>query len=237
MSKFTFALLKPDVSNTPQEKEILKLLKENGFLVAGKKLIKCPAPHIVATHLEALRTRIPEAFDRNFLYLAQGPVTALHIAHKDPEVDPIQALRTLAGPTDPSKAPKGTLRQIFGQDTIRKATREKRGLRNAIHCSDCPEAAHEEYMLWFYGETHTVPKHEFLLQDNNDGDEISLQFLPGSQIQLNVAQCCVHRFKGEIPVSLLIDILVLWKNGQHQSSWAHPHLWPALKDRIKVQTL
>lgn len=230
----TFALLKPDVANTPQEKELLADLKSAGFQITDKKRIDSPAPHIVATHLEELRTKIPEAFDRNLKYLMEGPVLALQLIHKDPKVDPISTLRKLAGATDPSKAKKGTLRHKYGNDILSRATKEKRGLRNAIHCSDSTQSAFQEYRLWFYGTVTYPPKHKFQVTDNNDGDELEIQFLENSQIYIRVAQCCVPRFEAEIPVSLLVDLLALWADKTHKSSWESNPNWKFLQTRIKM---
>lgn len=233
---YTFALLKPDVATTQKETAIIKDLKAHGFLIAAKKRIKKPSAHIVATHLEELRTKIPEAFDRNFATLLEGPVTILQLAHRDKTVDPITELRILAGATDPKKAAKGTLRKKYGTDTIAQATREKRGLRNAIHCSDSETTANEEINLWFHGETKTIPKHEFYLVDNKGGDILNIRFLSIDQVEVSVSQCCVPRYKAELPISLLIDLLVLWENGQHKSDWqGTKELWKPLQDRIKIQ--
>lgn len=49
-------------------------------------------------------------------------------------VDAVQKIRTILGPTDPSKAPSGTIRREFGQSMM----------INAAHASDSPENAKRE---------------------------------------------------------------------------------------------
>ena len=143
----TFALLKPDVTGTEKEAEILAALTAAGFTLIRSRRILHPKPHVVATHLNELRTRVPEAFDRTFPFLLQGPVLALKLSHSNG--DPIRTLRALVGPTDPAKAPPETLRARFSTDSLASATDEDRGLRNAIHCADSPESVKEETVIWF----------------------------------------------------------------------------------------
>ncbi len=51
----------------------------------------------------------------------------------------IQRVRDLLGPTDSSKAPKGTIRGDFGTDMM----------RNVVHASDGPETAEAELKRFF----------------------------------------------------------------------------------------
>ena len=51
----------------------------------------------------------------------------------------IQSVRDLLGPTDSSKAPKGTIRGDFGTDMM----------RNVVHASDGPETAEAELNRFF----------------------------------------------------------------------------------------
>ena len=56
-------------------------------------------------------------------------------------------VRTLIGKTDPSKADKGTIRGDYADDSIYKATVEKRSCRNLVHASD-PARAELEIKLF-----------------------------------------------------------------------------------------
>lgn len=78
-------------------------------------------------------------------YLTSGPVVAMVIEGENA----IKRVREVTGYTDPSAAEKGTIRGDFGQDTILKANREKRPVRNLVHASGNPEEAGKEIALWF----------------------------------------------------------------------------------------
>lgn len=233
--KFTFALIKPEAAGTTTEDEILKMIQSHGFQILQKKWISKPTPTQVASHFEELRHKNAEAFNRNFSHLLAGPVTVLTLTHSNPQINPVEALRALAGPTNPKAASKKTIRGRFGKDSILKATREKRALRNIIHCSETAEAAHQESNLWFHSHVSSLPKTPFTLQDNNDGDEITLEIRPNNQIHIKVAQCCVHRWEGEIPISILIDTLVKWEENYDPKNPQGVEQWPNIPTRIKIQ--
>lgn len=62
--------------------------------------------------------------------------------------DVIRKLREAAGPTDPAKAPKETIRGKYSNDSLERAITEKRPVRNVVHCSDSPAEAEREIGVW-----------------------------------------------------------------------------------------
>ncbi len=60
----------------------------------------------------------------------------------------IERVRRANGHTDPQKAEKGSVRQIFSHDSLEIAFREKRYLNNVIHASSSVEDAQRELRLW-----------------------------------------------------------------------------------------
>lgn len=62
-------------------------------------------------------------------------------------VDAVQKIRTILGPTDPSKAPSGTIRREFGQTMM----------INAAHASDSPENAKREMDIIHITENNLKP--------------------------------------------------------------------------------
>lgn len=62
-------------------------------------------------------------------------------------VDAVQKIRTILGPTDPSKAPSGTIRREFGQSMM----------INAAHASDSPENAKREMDIIRVTENNLKP--------------------------------------------------------------------------------
>jgi len=57
-------------------------------------------------------------------------------------VDAVRKIRDVLGPTDPSKAPPGSIRREFGQSVM----------INAAHASDSPENAEREMKIVQVGE-------------------------------------------------------------------------------------
>ncbi len=60
----------------------------------------------------------------------------------------VKRMRIIAGDTDPQKAEKGTIRQMFSNDSMDIAWQEKRYLNNVIHASDSPKNGVREIELW-----------------------------------------------------------------------------------------
>jgi nucleoside diphosphate kinase len=66
-------------------------------------------------------------------HAAPGPAKVLALIYEGPGA--IAKIRSVLGPTDPSKAPPGTIRREFGQSMM----------INAAHASDSPESAEREF--------------------------------------------------------------------------------------------
>jgi len=74
-------------------------------------------------------------FEKLMNYMTSGPSIVMIIKGENA----IKKARELMGPTDPTKAPKGTIRGDYGTDiTI-----------NVIHGSDCLESAQREINIFF----------------------------------------------------------------------------------------
>ncbi|MDD5433459.1 MAG: nucleoside-diphosphate kinase [Candidatus Pacebacteria bacterium] len=85
----------------------------------------------------------------NVEYLTKRPLPVMEIIGSNGNV--VQEFRDFLGPTDPSKAPKHTLRghHAINGETGAKATLEQRVIYNTAHASDSPEAAvREKKILW-----------------------------------------------------------------------------------------
>ncbi len=74
-------------------------------------------------------------FDDLVKFITSAPIIAIVFEGKEA----VEVIRKVMGPTDPAKAPKGTLRGDFGLDIQ----------RNAVHGSDSPENADKEIKLFF----------------------------------------------------------------------------------------
>ena len=72
-------------------------------------------------------------------FMLSGPVVA--IALEGERV--IEGFRSLAGPTEPTMAPPGTIRGDLGRDWGTKV------VQNLVHGSDSEESAARELKIWF----------------------------------------------------------------------------------------
>ena len=132
MTERTLCIVKPDAVKKRVIGRIVAMIEERGLTpVAARMLTLAPADaeRFYAVHRE--RTFFPDLVK----FMSSGPV---FVAVLEAE-GAIARWRELMGPTDSTKAPKGTIRGEFGTDVE----------RNAVHGSDAPETAREEIRFFF----------------------------------------------------------------------------------------
>ena len=125
-------LVKPDATARNVSGSILSYIEKQGLKLVAVKMLhmdKALAERHYAVHKEK------PFFPGLVKYITSGPIVAA-VFEGD---NAIERIRKVMGPTDPAKAPKGTIRADFGQDTE----------KNAIHGSDSPENAAKEVKLFF----------------------------------------------------------------------------------------
>ncbi|MDL5051063.1 nucleoside-diphosphate kinase [Oscillatoria amoena NRMC-F 0135] len=128
----TLILLKPDCVQKKLIGEVVKRFEANGFTVRGIKMIALDDA-ILTEHYSHLSSKpfFPEIVG----FMKSFPVVALAL-----EGDrAVEKVRDLVGPTDSTKAAKGTIRGDFGVDVM----------RNIVHASDSPENAAIELKRFF----------------------------------------------------------------------------------------
>ncbi len=131
----TFGIIKPNAVAAGHTGKILDLLISEGFEVKALRmafLSRNDAAKFYAVH------RGKPFFERLITFMTSGAIVAM-VLERD---DAVAALRKLVGDTDPAKAAKGTLRQLYGE-TLSK---------NAIHASDSEQNANEEMAHFFLDE-------------------------------------------------------------------------------------
>jgi nucleoside-diphosphate kinase len=140
----TLILLKPDAIERGLAGAILAR-----FEAAGLRIENCrhvwPTLHQLETHYADLRSRNERAFRRTTASLENRPFVAIVLAG----ANAILKVRALTGPTDPLKAPAGTIRGDFGSDTIEQADAENRATDNLIHAADSDASVTRETAIWF----------------------------------------------------------------------------------------
>lgn len=142
----TRSTLKPDVANVERTLAIVKpdavAKRATGGILS---CIESGGLRIIAARMIQLSREQAEGFyavhkDRKFFpdlvrFMTSGPVLAAVL--EGPAA--IARWRELMGPTDSTKAPKGTIRGDFGTDVE----------KNAVHGSDGPETARTEIGFFF----------------------------------------------------------------------------------------
>jgi nucleoside-diphosphate kinase len=128
----TFAIIKPDAVRAGNIGNIIQRIADNGFKIRAMKMIHMTKP--VAEGFYAVHRERP-FFGELVLFMTSGPSVLLALERENA----VQAWRDLMGPTDSTKAPKGTIRGDFGANVQ----------ENATHGSDSPENARIELSYFF----------------------------------------------------------------------------------------
>jgi len=134
MTERTLCIVKPDAVRKRAIGKILTMIENGGLtLVAGRLLRLAPADaeRFYAVHRE--RKFFPDLVR----FMSSGPVFVGVLEGEGAVV----RWRELMGPTDSTKAPKGTIRGEFGTDVE----------QNAVHGSDAAETARAEIGFFFPG--------------------------------------------------------------------------------------
>ena len=128
----TVVLLKPDCVQKGLMGEVLKRFEAQGFRVVGCKMMQLDDA-ILKDHYAHL-VELP-FFPEILGFMQSSPIMALALEGEDI----IQKVRDFIGPTDSTKAEKGTVRGDLGEDKM----------RNVVHASDSSESAQAELNRFF----------------------------------------------------------------------------------------
>ncbi|GAB7140423.1 nucleoside-diphosphate kinase [Deferribacterales bacterium RsTz2092] len=128
----TFAIIKPDAVKAGNSGSIISRIEQAGLKILGMR--KLTMARSLAEHFYAVHKSRP-FFGELINIITAGPCIVLALEGKNA----IVAWRELIGATDPAKADKGTLRQLYGTDIS----------YNAVHGSDAPETADAEIRIFF----------------------------------------------------------------------------------------
>jgi nucleoside-diphosphate kinase len=130
----TFALVKPDAFAAGNAGKIMAKILDSGLTVVAAKTLHLSERQAKGFyHVHAERP----FFGALVEFMTEGPILAMVLEGENA----ITRWRDLMGPTDATKAPKDTMRGMFGTDIE----------RNATHGSDAPETAAFEIGYFFSG--------------------------------------------------------------------------------------
>lgn len=140
----SLVLIKPDALHGGKAGAVLSRLESAGLRVENARYVQTTLEQW-QQHYADLKSRNENAYERTTKDLAGKPVIAMVLAG----ANAVKKIRDLAGPTDPSVAPKGTIRGDFSADSMVAANAENRSTRNLLHAADSPESAVRETAIWF----------------------------------------------------------------------------------------
>lgn len=131
----TLSILKPDTVEQNQIGNIIEYLEREGLRIVAAKMLhlsKAQAEGFYGVH------KGRPFFADLVSFMTSGPVLILVLEGENA----IACNRKVMGPTDPEKAPEGTIRGDFATSID----------RNAVHGSDSPETAKQEIAFFFKPE-------------------------------------------------------------------------------------
>jgi nucleoside-diphosphate kinase len=135
----TLSIIKPDAVEKKKAGAILALLEESGF-----DIVACKRMHLsrhVAEGFYAVHKARP-FFGELVTFMTRSPVFVA-VLERD---DAVAHYRKVMGATDPKKADKGTIRDLYGANVG----------ENAVHGSDSPENARVE-IGYFFAASKVAP--------------------------------------------------------------------------------
>jgi len=132
MSNKTFTMIKPDAVGNNYIGPILAKINEAGFRIVAMKYTQLTPER--AGEFYAIHKQRP-FYNDLVKYMSSGPIVAA-ILEKN---NAVEDFRKLIGATDPAKAEKGTLRNLFAKSID----------ANAMHGSDSDENAAIEGSFFF----------------------------------------------------------------------------------------
>lgn len=133
----TLTIIKPDAVAKNYIGKILSLIEENNLTIVATKMI--------SLSVTEAKTLYVEHKERDFYaslleYMTSGPIVICLLEGENT----IARLRELMGNTVPSKANKGTIRELYAEHKQKGDT-----LENAIHGSDSVTSARREIDFFF----------------------------------------------------------------------------------------
>jgi nucleoside-diphosphate kinase len=139
----TLIVIKPDGVKKKLIGESLRRFEKEGLNISHleTKKIKKSTAHKFYGHLK--KKLHPHLFKDIIKYITSGKVVLGLIEGENAA----ERVRNLVGPTNPKKAPKGTIRGDFGEDDMEKLGNQNKVTKNIIHASESHRHAKKEFKI------------------------------------------------------------------------------------------
>lgn len=127
----TFVFIKPDAVKNNFVGQILSVFELNGIRLVN---ITMAFPEIKTIERHYGEHKGREYYDRLIDFSMLGPIVLMILEAENA----VERVRNLVGATDPSKANKGSIRNLYGEGVP----------NNGVHASDSKENAEREIKIW-----------------------------------------------------------------------------------------
>ena len=130
--EITLILVKPDAVAEGLTGEVLHRLEKEGLKILNCRMLRLDADLLKEHYVHLAHLPFFPEIEK---FMSSGPVVAVALQGNNA----IERVRELLGPTDSTKAPKGTIRGDLGKDKM----------HNVLHASDSHETAKAELIRFF----------------------------------------------------------------------------------------
>jgi nucleoside-diphosphate kinase len=135
----TFIMIKPDHIHLAED--IFKELDKYATRIKTASITSVPS-YVIENHYSAHKEKYFYQWLLNE-FTNKSVVIAIYQGK-----NVVEKLKEIIGSTDPSTAPKNTIRARYSNDSKEKAESEKRVIKNVIHRSGSIEEAQQEIEIW-----------------------------------------------------------------------------------------
>jgi len=140
MTQETLIIIKPDAMKKKLAPEILGRFEREGLRVKEFSIVR-----LTKEFVRAFYSHLKNKLNHEQLNSLHDFMTSYRVMTAVLEgEDAVSKARNICGPTDPSKAPKGTIRGDFSNDNMEEKTRMNQAVENAVHSSGNIEDAKKE---------------------------------------------------------------------------------------------
>lgn len=130
----TLSIIKPDAVEKRKIGAIIARLEEEGFTIKAMKRMQLTREAAEGFYAEHEGRGF---FEELVTFMSRGPIVVMALEREDA----VSKYRDVIGATDPAKAAKGTIRELYGANVG----------ENAVHGSDKPATAAREIGYFFAG--------------------------------------------------------------------------------------
>ena len=139
----TLIIIKPDAIKKKYIGQILSRFENAGLNIAELKIERLSKSFVDKFYAHLKQKLHPKMLEDIHNFMTSHHVVVAILEGEEA----ITKTRALCGPTDPAKAPKGTIRGDFADDIMAERDKRHEATQNAIHSSGNAEEAKKEISL------------------------------------------------------------------------------------------